>query len=108
MYTFLLYVAQYFTEYEILEKLLNLKNFSLNIFNIAVLLAHSNSKGRFCKSCPVNFEFRNNMTTLSTIVISHQNISEKYLDGKELHCKGKLVSRLELCPSQFYLNFSFV
>ena len=59
--TFLLYVlknvAQYYTEYEILEKLLNLKKFSLNILNIAVLSVHSNSKGRFCKSCPVNFEF---------------------------------------------------
>ena len=101
-------VSQYSIDYEIWVKLLNLKNFSFNILNIAVfLLTLLILKGDSAKAALLILNLGDNMTTLSTIIINHQNISKNHLVGKELHCKGKLYSRIELCSSQIFLIFYF-
>ena len=101
-------VSQYSIDYEIWVKLLNLKNFSFNILNIAVfLLTLLILRGDSAKAALLILNLGDNMTTLSTIIINHQNISKNHLAGKELHCKGKLYSRVELCSSQIFLIFSF-
>ena len=101
-------VSQYSTDYEIWVKLLNLKNFSFNILNIAVFLRTLLIlRGDSAKAAQLILNLGDNMTTLSTIVINHQNISKNHLVRKELHCKGKLYSRVELCYSQIFLIFYF-
>ena len=102
-------VSQYSIDYEIWVKLLNLKNFSFNILNIAVfLLTLLILRGDSAKAGQLILNLGDNMTTLSTIVINHQNISKiLFLVGKELHCKGKLYSRVELRSSQIFLIFYF-
>ena len=114
-------VSQYSIDYEIWVKLLNLKNFSFNILNIAVflltllILRGDSAKaallilnlGDNMTTLSTILNLGDNMTTLSTIIINHQNISKNHLVGKELHCKGKLYSRVELCSSQIFLIFYF-
>ena len=101
-------VSQYSIDYEIWVKLLNLKNFSFNILNIAVFLRTLLIlKGDSAKAAQLIINLGDNMTTLSTIVINYQSISKNHLVRKELHCKGKLYSRVELCSSQIFLIFSF-
>lgn len=98
-------VSQYSIDYEIWVKLLNLKNFSFNILNIAVfLLTLLILRGDYAKAALLILNLGNNMTTVSTITIS---ISKNHIVGKELHCQGKLYSRVELCSSQIFLIFYF-